>query len=143
MWRLDPSAGCAPARLGYRLGWVQTLVSSTHSKEFESPPSFTLQASGTKGPRERGGTRNCNLALCTQPFCPSHHTDTHTYTHTHTDTQIHTHTHIHTLIHRCMHTQIHGYTETHTYTDTRTHRCTDTHAHPEMLHPLRRTSLQV
>ena len=76
---------------------------STPSKEFISPPASHFKPQGPKGP---GRLR---FVLSTQPFCPSHHTDTHTdihidihtemriYTHihryTHTDAQIHTHTH--------------------------------------------------
>lgn len=52
------------------------LVSGTHlSKEPTCPPASFLQPRGLKG-HGRGGIRDCNSS--TQPFCPSHHTQTHT-----------------------------------------------------------------
>ena len=81
------------ARVGADLG------PSTPSKEFISPPASHFKPQGPKGPGRVWSLR-LQFVLSTQPFCPSHHTDTHTDVHIPIYTQrciyIHTHTQIHT-----------------------------------------------
>ena len=100
-WRLGPNAGCA--LVGWGAGWEARvgadLGPSTPSKEFISPPASHFKPQGPKGPGRVWSLR-LQFVLSTQPFCPSHHTDTHTDVHIPIYTQrciyIHTHTQIHT-----------------------------------------------
>ena len=108
---------------------------STPSKEFISPPASHFKPQGPKGPGR------LQFVLSTQPFCPSHHTDTHTdihtemriYTHihryTHTDAQIHTHTHTQRYIPTYKRDTYTHMSQIHLHTDTQKHTHTCTHAH--------------
>lgn len=130
--------------LGWGTGWggCRPWSPAPTPKSSNHPPASLFKPRGQRDPgrgvEPEAATWPCAANLSAHLITQTHiHTRTHTLIHTY----IHTHISTHSYTDAC--TQIHGYTKTHTYTDTHTHRRTDTHAHPEMLHPLRRTSLQV
>lgn len=99
-WRLGPSAGCA--LVGWGAGWGSQSGCRPWSQHplqrVHITPSFTLQASGTKGAWE-GVEPEAAVCFVYPAFLPiSSHRHTHRYTLTyiHRDAFIHTRTQIHT-----------------------------------------------
>ena len=126
-WRLGPNAGCA--LVGWGAGWGSQSGCRPWSQHplqrVHITPSFTLQASGTKGAWE-GVEPEAAICFVYPAFLPiSSHRHTHRCTHTYIHTEMHIYTHTyadtHILMHRYIHTHTHRYTHTYKQRDAYTH----------------------